>query len=480
MTDLSKLTGAVRTLRPGSNQPFGIPWGNVARWEPWFSEAAAEASVNPLLIAAMAIVESDANQYRTGRLTGTRGQVIAVTDAYGGGPSVGIMQIKPFYWQSLLPDADAYTPRGNIRLGAKLMANFIAETGSWQNAIAEKYHPGTSGAGTTPQMYIETIKGLLREMRAQLGDADNPPSSDPNPPTSTPQPQIDPIAVIVGGPYPPITYGFRAVASPPIDAYRYGVGHGTQRSTEHTGVDVPVPHGTRIFTPLAGEVVCVGTAGRVVFGQGCGFFADDMYGGVGNITVLTDAGLKITFGHCTRALVSVGQRVAAGQPIGTSGGSNGDHLHLDVAEERNGSYWLLDPAPALRAAMGGQPVPPPPADYPDRIDIPQPRAGDTGWTVTVTADSLPVKQFGNHAAPDVAAPLRKGETFTAMYAAYTDPDGEAWWVTDRKGRVPVAGTSCPALFGDVAPVVSSADLHAVYDDVDAARVRLEALLRVAG
>jgi hypothetical protein len=52
---------------------------------------------------------------------------------------------------------------------------------------------------------------------------------------------------------------------------------------------VPVPHGTKLYTPLPGTVTCVGNAGTVIWGEGCGAFHDDMYGGIGNITILSMA-----------------------------------------------------------------------------------------------------------------------------------------------------------------------------------------------
>lgn len=169
MATLKFPAGNVKAHRPGGTNPYNIPWTNASRWEPSFSEAAEESGVDPSLIVAMAILESDANQYRTLAETGTRDEVLLAHDHFDGHPSVGIMQVKPFYWQEILPDADAYTPQGNIRLGARLMALFIDETGSWENAIRLKYHPGVSPHGVTPQMYVNTIKALMAELEAANG-----------------------------------------------------------------------------------------------------------------------------------------------------------------------------------------------------------------------------------------------------------------------------------------------------------------------
>lgn len=356
--------GNVTTFRPGGMNPYNIPWTNAARWEPWFSDAAAEAGVDPYLIVAMAILESDANQYTTGSSSGTHGQVIEVFDSYGGGPSVGIMQVKPFYWQSILPSADAYDPQGNIRLGAKLMSMFINETGSWENAIRQRYHPGPSDVGVTPQMYVDTIKALMAELKAARVS-----------PVEPERETRHPLDIITNGAPWTADFGFGMPNvdenGNPLNLYSYGVGHGTTAANQHTGIDVNLPLGTVLFSPLPGAVRCVGENGQGDWGQGCGSFADTITGGVGNVTILTDEGLKLTFGHVNHALVSVGQRVEAGQPVATSGGMFGPHLHLDVAiraPERvnhaiaifGGDYFLLDPVPALREVLGQpdeQPVP---------------------------------------------------------------------------------------------------------------------------
>ncbi len=181
MAPLTFPAGTVTTDRPGpGNNPYGIPWTNVSRWEPLFTQAAGEAHVPPQLIAAMAVVESDANQYRTLQRTGTPDEVIGAVDNLDPHPSIGIMQVKPFFHQATLPDADVFTPEGNIRLGARLMRIFIDQTGSWENAIREKYHPGVSPNGTTPQMYVDTINALMAEMGGTGGDgASCPPFAAP-------------------------------------------------------------------------------------------------------------------------------------------------------------------------------------------------------------------------------------------------------------------------------------------------------------
>ena len=92
-TSLTFPPGNIGANRPGSTQnPYGFPWAGVARWEPMFTQAGGEAHVPPQLVAAMAIVESDANH--TWPSGNNAGQVIEVWDNFPqDGPSVGIMQM---------------------------------------------------------------------------------------------------------------------------------------------------------------------------------------------------------------------------------------------------------------------------------------------------------------------------------------------------------------------------------------------------
>lgn len=158
-------SGAIQAHRPNSARPYGIPWANVSRWEPAFTNAGAEFGVDPALIAAMAVIESDANQYRGGKTTGARSDVIVRDDGFGDGLSVGMLQPKPGIWQSLAPDADAYTPAGNIRLGAAIMASAITQRGSWEQAIRLTYFPANDPNGTTQNAYVETVRSLMKEMQ---------------------------------------------------------------------------------------------------------------------------------------------------------------------------------------------------------------------------------------------------------------------------------------------------------------------------
>ena len=490
-TDLSKLTGTINTKRPNSGQPYNIPWSNVARYAEFITEASQRYGAEPERIAAHIVIESD-------------GEPLAVQRNASNGWSYGLMQVVPFGvgwagWHRRVKDiariretadersyaeeiVDAlYDPRINILVGASILADFKAQHGSWDAASSAFFTGGPNWGGsdtvngTTGKAYKKTLNALMKEIVDQLAGA-NPPSSDPNPPTSIPQPAMteQEILALISSNTPGvyISFPFRGLntdsAGRPVNIYKYGKGHGTTADNMHTGIDIWMPDETPINCVFGGEVVCVGANGRPMWGQGCGYFSDDD-GGLGNITILTDHyatidgkryQLKMTYGHCSSSLVVVGQKVADGQRIGRSGrGGNFAHVHLDVvinAPERNnprlwnnpGEYHLVDPIPTIRNAMGAGTVTPQPPNYDaERIDIPQPTEFEgTGWEVTVTASGVPVKQYADPDAPDVARPLAVGDVFTAPYLVF-GRDGRPWWISDRRGRVPVAGTRCDALEG---------------------------------
>ena len=161
-------TGTVTTKAPNRTTAYGFPWTQVSRWEPLYSQAGDEFGVAPLLLAAFSIIESNANHYTTGKRTGTRAEVIERTsDAFDRVPAVGMMQIKLGYHADKLPDADGYTPEGNLRLGAKLLAGWIRELGSLEKALTERYFPGDdAGSGITQREYIRAVRDLITEVKA--------------------------------------------------------------------------------------------------------------------------------------------------------------------------------------------------------------------------------------------------------------------------------------------------------------------------
>lgn len=110
-------------------------------------------------------------------------------------------------------------------------------------------------------------------------------------------------------------------------------GFGPRWGTFHNGTDFGAPIGTPMFAVKSGTVVAAGPA------SGYGLW----------IRIQTDDGYLLEYGHNDANYVAVGQRVNAGQVIGTVGNrgySTGPHLHFGV--RNSGGQWI-DPVPWLRA-----------------------------------------------------------------------------------------------------------------------------------
>ena len=106
----------------------------------------------------------------------------------------------------------------------------------------------------------------------------------------------------------------------PVDQYRltsrFG-DTGPHWKKAHTGLDFAAPTGTPIRAITAGTITSAGYAGAY-----------------GNLTKLTTAdGTVFYYAHQTKIAVGLGQKVVAGQVIGTVGATGnvtGPHLHLEV------------------------------------------------------------------------------------------------------------------------------------------------------
>jgi len=104
----------------------------------------------------------------------------------------------------------------------------------------------------------------------------------------------------------------------------------TGRLQHHSGLDIAAKRGTRVFPMQDGEVTFSGWKGG--------------YGRM--VTVMHDDGLESTYGHNSKNLVNVGDRVTAETPlalVGSTGRSTGPHIHFEVRE--NGR--AIDPVPLL-------------------------------------------------------------------------------------------------------------------------------------
>lgn len=159
-------TGPIKTRLPWGAHPSGIQWETIARWEPRFTNAVKEvgATYHPLLLACFAIIETGGQHYTTGLMTGTAAEVVR---GRSDNRSVGILQIR-----ADLHDPGqtwgALHPNGNILLGATLLDRWIRETGSWEAALAQKWHPGTDpSSGVDENAYVQAVRALIAEAKGE-------------------------------------------------------------------------------------------------------------------------------------------------------------------------------------------------------------------------------------------------------------------------------------------------------------------------
>jgi murein DD-endopeptidase MepM/ murein hydrolase activator NlpD len=129
----------------------------------------------------------------------------------------------------------------------------------------------------------------------------------------------------------------------PNPTYRYGATYGGQSST-HTGVDIGAQSGAPVLAAGDGEVVWTG------YGLYRGLpDPNDPYGLA--IAILHDFGfdgkpLYTVYAHLASSLVWRGQRVEAGERIGTvgtTGHASGPHLHFEVRLGENYYFSTRNP-----------------------------------------------------------------------------------------------------------------------------------------
>lgn len=136
----------------------------------------------------------------------------------------------------------------------------------------------------------------------------------------------------------------------PHPLYRYGNTFFGEESI-HTGVDLDAPRGTPVLAAAAGQVMTVG------FGLYSGLQnPNDPYGLA--VSIRHDFGyhgkvLYTVYAHLQETRVWVGQRVDAGEQIGSvgdTGNADGAHLHFEVRlgqdgyfTTRNPELWMVPP-----------------------------------------------------------------------------------------------------------------------------------------
>jgi murein DD-endopeptidase MepM/ murein hydrolase activator NlpD len=332
--------GNVKTKRANNpNKAYDVPWSRATELWPLFAAAGKKWGVDPYLLLAMGLIESDWTHERDGH-------VIERWDNFPqDGPSVGLMQPKPQLWQHLSPGDDAYTLKGNINLGAALMADAIKEHGTWQKALTRRYFPTNDPNGTTQSAYVKAVTDIMAE------------SLSVSKPKPKPKP-VNIIGTIMGNRPTDTSYGYKSPAVQiGIDQgwYTYFEGRGGTRR-EHPGIDASGVIGQTLYSPIPGKIVCAGTGrGPGSWDTGCAAFGDTMGQGAGRIEILHDDGQRsLILGHCSEALAAVGSAVRIGQPVAKLGGMNGAHVHIEGRKWNGSDYDILNPVALFADVVDGE------------------------------------------------------------------------------------------------------------------------------
>lgn len=259
---------------------------DVARWEATLLEAGERHGVDPDLLAAMTLVESAGDPHARSPMGAT-----------------GLMQVMPATAKRIAEvrgldlDADDLSdPTVNIDLAAWYLAKQLEDFGEVELAVAA-YNAGPNavrahldGAPLAAETvgYKRTVLGLWADRDASGSD------------------------VLASW-----WDGWRARVSPtaPVAEGKVVLGFGGDR--DHHGMDIAAPRGTPVASAMPGTVV---------------FAEEDGRNGL-SVWVRHRLGLQTRYHHLDGASVAVGDRVAAGAPIGTVGSSGVDappHLHVEV------------------------------------------------------------------------------------------------------------------------------------------------------
>lgn len=472
---MTKPTGVVKTPLPGGND--GVTWEDVTQWDEFIEREAG-------------LVGWPVDRVRGHVLIESRG-VPTAKQVNSQGDSFGLLQIVPYTknpqaqgwegWHKVVKQkaglpANAskqqvinalYDPAVNIAVGMEVLESFYQQHGTLDKASSAfftgrpDWGAGDTVNGTTGKQYQAAVNALIKEQVLQ-GDV---------------------IDRLYGNrPYDiSAEYGQLVTWSCP-GCYEYFRDYGLD-TRHHWAYDVSAAagDGAPLFAPFNGTVVCAGTGvGSGAWGTGCAAFdRDNNYGGVpagtghGRLELLHEDGNRsLIIGHALNSRVRAGDRVQAGDYIGQQGGMNGSHVHLEGRYQngtRIGDPRVLFPSGEVDEQGGTTPA------YASPNPVPQPTDFDVSIEVTVTRDGVPVLQRADLSAAQTMPPLKKGDTFNAVYQVLGN-DHNIYWVTTRSNRVPVEGTTAPGWKGG-GVVETGVDPQVVANLVEGARSEIDTRLR---
>lgn len=112
--------------------------------------------------------------------------------------------------------------------------------------------------------------------------------------------------------------------------------YGMRRGRKHRGVDIALPIGTPIISPIKGRVIVAG------------YDSYKNWVGYGNVVVVENDSYRVLLAHLNKIAVRVGNDLEQGQYLGdsgNSGNSSGPHTHIEILiKSKNGEWVHIDPA----------------------------------------------------------------------------------------------------------------------------------------
>jgi murein DD-endopeptidase MepM/ murein hydrolase activator NlpD len=247
----------------------------------------------------------------------------------GQGRAHGLLQAMDSYWAKF---GDLHDPRQNLDIVVgKLMAPAWQKYKSAAHVRAVTYGgPGaidSNGqikgylADAAPAMggwtiakdvarYLPKVEAYKRYLQGQQQQPQAPPPQAANGPAD-----LADLWAWLNGNRAPVTG-------------RFGEQDGPYPGTGHRGMDLGVPTGTRLTSPVEGVVMAAGDVG----------------GGYGNQVRIKTAYGSILLGHLSSVNVQPGQRVTPGTMLGATGNtgrSTGSHLHFELRDANDNA---IDPA----------------------------------------------------------------------------------------------------------------------------------------
>lgn len=315
-----KFLQSMATTSYGGGGNVGGDYVGVEQWGSQIQSAASQYGVPVNLIKAVMKLESNGDP-----------------NAQGAAGVWGPMQINSNAWGYGAWSTD---PNANIQKGAEILAAYYKQYGNWKDALRHYHGIGWDGY-TDDNQYADIVMGNWDQLNNSSGGA----GTGYNAGTSS-----GTLSNIFGTGTVPDWGEFGAESD--LGYYTYGTEYG-MNGTQHTGVDVPMTLNSQYRAPTGGVVTCSGTgSGAGATGDGCGAFADYYGSGAGRVEVQLDNGVVLIYGHSSTAALPVGTRFSAGTVLGTSGGMNSPHIHLEarVRDSSTKSGWrIVDP----RSALGG-------------------------------------------------------------------------------------------------------------------------------